>query len=356
MSQLLSPARLGPLLLPNRVVMAPMTRSRTIGDGWASASTATYYAQRASAGLIITEGAQISYRARGYIGTPGIHTAEQVAAWRMVTDAVHKAGGRIFLQLWHVGRVSHPFFQDGELPIGPSALPVEGDAFTSDGPVPIPVPRALDQSEIPALVEEFAAAARKAKAAGFDGVEIHGANGYLLDQFLRDGANQRSDAYGGSPAGRARLPLEVVEAVVGVWGTDRVGYRVSPWFGMYSMSDSNPAETFGHFASALAGRLAYLHVVEPVSGPGEIPLGQRLTAHLRERFGGTVIANGGYDAAIAEAVISRGSADLVAFGMPFIANPDLPERFARGAALAEPDASSIYGGGDQGYIDYPPLR
>lgn len=355
MSHLLSPAQLGALDLPNRVVMAPMTRSRAVGDGLSPPSTATYYAQRASAGLIVTEGTQISHGARGYIGTPGIHTAEQVAAWRAVTDAVHAQGGRIFLQLWHVGRVSHPDFQDGALPIGPSALPVDGEAFTSKGPKPVPVPRALEKSEMPALVEQFAQGARRAMEAGFDGVELHGANGYLLDQFLRDGANQRTDEYGGSPAGRSRLPLEVVEAVVGVCGADRVGYRVSPWFGLYSMSDSDPAATFGHFAAALSGKLAYLHVVEAVAGPGEVPAAQRLTGALRGTFGGPVIANGGYDRESAARAIETGTADFVSFGLPFIANPDLPVRFARGAALAQPDQATIYGGGDAGYVDYSPL-
>jgi N-ethylmaleimide reductase len=355
MQQFLSPARLGALDLPNRVVMAPMTRSRAIGDGIAPPSTATYYAQRASAGLIVTEGTQISHGARGYIGTPGIHTAEQVAAWRVVTDAVHAAGGRIFLQLWHVGRVSHPDFQHGALPIAPSALPVEGDAFTAEGPKPIPTPRALETHEMPALVDQFAQGARRAMEAGFDGVELHGANGYLLDQFLRDGANRRTDRYGGSPTGRARLPIEVVEAVVGVCGTERVGYRVSPWFGMYSMSDSDPAATFGHFAAALSGKLAYLHVVEPVAGRGEVPAARRLTGALRQAFGGPVIANGGHDRESAARAIEEGTADFVSFGLPFIANPDLPIRFARGAALAQPDQPTIYGGGDAGYIDYPPL-
>lgn len=355
MHESLAPVCLGEYELPNRIVMAPMTRARAAGDGLPTPSMAEYYAQRASAGLIITEGAQISHQARGYAATPGIHTAEQVAAWRTVTDRIRAHSGRAFLQLWHVGRVSHPFFQDGALPVGPSALAVEGDAFTPDGPVPIPVPRALELSEMSGIVEQFANGARHAMQAGFDGVEIHGANGYLLDQFLRDGANQRSDAYGGSPAGRARLALEVVEAVTAVCGTGRVGYRVSPWFSMYSMSDSDPAATYGFLADGLAGKLAYLHVVEPVSGPGSIPAGQRLTRIIRDRFAGPVIANGGYDAASADKAIATGEADLVSFGIPFIANPDLPARFERGAALAQPDQPTIYGGGDQGYIDYPPM-
>jgi N-ethylmaleimide reductase len=355
MQNLLSGARIGALELPNRVVMAPMTRARAIGDGIAPPATATYYAQRASAGLIITEGAQISHQARGSVWTPGIHLPEQVAAWQAVTSAVHEAGGRIFLQLWHVGRVSHPDFQDGGLPIAPSTIPAEGEAFTAEGFKPLPAPRALDIGEIPGVVEQYAHGARLALAAGFDGVEIHGANGYLLDQFLRDGSNRRGDAYGGSEAGRARLPLEVVEAVTAVWGADRVGYRMSPWFSMYSMSDSDPAATFGYLARALSGKLGYIHVVEPVAGPAEATVVRRLTPALRKAFGGITIANGGYDADRADNAIASGHADLVSFGVPFIANPDLPARFARSAPLAEPDQPSIYGGGEAGYIDYPPL-
>jgi N-ethylmaleimide reductase len=355
MQKLLSGARIGALELPNRIVMAPMTRARAIGDGIAPSSTATYYAQRASAGLIITEGAQISHQARGSVWTPGIHSPDQVAAWQAVTTAVHAAGGRIFLQLWHVGRVSHPDFQDGGLPIAPSSIPAEGEAFTAEGFKPLPAPRALDLGEMPGVIEQYAHGARLALAAGFDGVEIHGANGYLLDQFLRDGANRRGDAYGRTIAGRARLPLEVVEAVTAVWGPDRVGYRISPWFSMYSMSDSDPAATFGYFAAALSGKVGYLHIVEPIAGLAEVPAAQRLTPALRAAFGGVTIANGGYDAANAERAIASEYADLVSFGVPFIANPDLPARFAKSAPLAAPDQPSIYGGGEAGYIDYPPL-
>jgi len=353
MQHLLSGAQIGALELPNRVVMAPMTRARAIGDGIAPPSTAIYYAQRASAGLIISEGSQISHQARGSVWTPGIHTSAQVRAWQAVTAAVHAAGGRIFLQLWHVGRASHPDFQEGGLPIAPSALPVEGEAFTAEGMKPIPTPRALEIAEMPGVVEQYAHGATLAKEAGFDGVEIHGANGYLLDQFLRDGANRRGDAYGGTIENRARLPLEVVEAVTAVWGVGRVGYRISPWFPMYSMSDSDPAGTFGYFAKALSGKVGYLHVVEPIAGPAEVAATQRLTPALRAAFGGMTIANGGYDAASAENAIASGHADLVSFGVPFIANPDLPERFAKAAPLAEPNQATIYGGAEPGYIDYP---
>ena len=356
MQKLLSSYRLGTLELPNRIVMAPMTRSRAVGDGLPHSAAATYYAQRASAGLLITEGSQISYQARGYIRTPGIHLTEQVQRWKEVTDAVHAAGGHIFLQLWHVGRVSHPDFQDGGLPIAPSAIAAEGDAFTEEGPKPIPVPRALATEEMQDIVDQFAQAAERAKEAGFDGVELHGANGYLLDQFVRDGSNQRTDRYGGSVENRARLSLEVAEAVAGVWGVEKVGYRMSPAFSMYSMSDSDPAATFGHLASALSDKVAYLHVVEPVSGPAAVPDDQKLLPLLRQKFAGTLIANGGYDQALAEQAINEGKADLVAFGSLFIANPDLPQRFALGAPLAQPDSESIYGGEENGYVDYPSLE
>jgi len=356
LQQLLSPYQLGNLELPNRIVMAPMTRARAVGDGLPHDAAGTYYTQRASAGLIITEGSQISYQARGSIRTPGIHTDAQVKRWIAVTEAVHAAGGRIVLQLWHVGRASHPDFQDGGLPIAPSALPVEGDAFTAEGLKPIPVPRALETTEMQGIVDQYAQAARRAREAGFDGVEIHGANGYLLDQFLRDGSNQRADRYGGSVENRARLPLEVAEAVVAEWGVEKVGYRVSPAFSMYSMSDSDRAATFGYLAGALSGKIGYLHVIEPIAGPAEVPHAERITPLLRKKFEGTLIANGGYDQASAERAISGGGADLVAFGVPFIANPDLPRRFAEGAPLAQPDPESIYEGEENGYVDYPLLQ
>ena len=341
------------LTLPNRVVMAPMTRARAVGDGLPHPAAATYYAQRASAGLIITEGCQISHAARGYVRTPGIHSPDQIDAWRTVTDAVHAAAGRIFLQLWHVGRVSHPDFQDGHLPIAPSALAAEGSAFTAEGMKPLPVPRAIEEHEIPALVEEFRSAAANAQIAGFDGVELHGANGYLLDQFLRDGANQRSDRYGGSVENRLRFPLAVAEAVADVWGADRVGYRISPWFDAHSMSDSAPERTFGCLARRLGQlRLAYLHVVEPAGAEAA----RRLTPELKRLFAGPVIANGGYDRATAEACFAAGDADLVSFGAAFIANPDLPVRFGRNAPLNTPDLDTFYQGEERGYVDYPALE
>ena len=355
MAGLFDPVQVGSLAFSSRIAMAPMTRSRAGADGLPSASAPLYYAQRASAGLVITEGAQVSETARGYLFTPGIHSEAQVAAWRGVTDAVHAAGGVIFLQLWHCGRVSHPFFHDGELPGGPSALPVEGITFTDEGPQPVPTPRAFNLGEIAGLVDQFAQAASAAKRAGFDGVELHGANGYLLDQFLRDGSNRRGDAYGGSAENRARLPLEIVEAVTAEWAPERVSYRISPHFGMYSMSDSDPAATFSHLAGALSGKVGLLHVVEPVSGPARVAGPDRMLSHLRRLFGGAVIANGGYDRALAQAAIASGEADLVSFGMSFIANPDLPARLAEGHPLAEPIEATIYGGSDEGYIDYPAI-
>src|SRR5919198_3299241 len=248
---LLSPYHLGGLRLANRMVLSPMTRSRAIAGNVPSPLAPQYYVQRASAGFQITEASQVSPRGVGYIRTPGMHSSEQVAGWKQVTDAVHAAGGTIFAQLWHVGRVSHPDFHGGALPVAPSALPVEGGAFTQNGRVKIPTPRALAAHEIPGIVEQFRKAAENAKAAGFDGVELHGANGYLLDQFLRDGANQRTDAYGGSLENRTRFPLEVADAVIGVWGPQRVGYKLTPYFAGYSMSDSNPLETFAFIATEL---------------------------------------------------------------------------------------------------------
>jgi N-ethylmaleimide reductase len=354
---LFSPYRLGDLELSNRLVMSPMTRSRALDGNVPSSLAATYYAQRASAGLIITEATQVSPQGVGYIRTPGIHSAEQVAGWTTVTDAVHRAGGKIFAQLWHVGRVSHPDFHDGALPVAPSALPVDGEAFTTRGRTKLVTPRALETSEIPGIVEQFRTAAENAKAARFDGVELHGANGYLLDQFLRDGSNRRTDGYGGNLRNRARLPLDVAEAVIGVWGPRRVGYKLSPYFSGYSMSDSNPIETFSFIASELSRRgLLYLHVTEPVAGAAAASAGTaRATPILRDTFDGALIVNGGYDAGSGAAAIARGEADLVAYGVPFLANPDLPARYWRNAPLNSPDQATFYAGEEKGYIDYPAL-
>jgi N-ethylmaleimide reductase len=354
---LFSSHRLGDLELDNRMVLSPMTRSRAIEGNVPNPIAATYYAQRASAGLLITEASQVSPQGVGYIRTPGMHSPAQVAGWKKITDAVHQAGGTIFAQLWHVGRMSHPDFHNGALPVAPSALEVEGEAFTHNGKVQIVKPRALELHELPDIVGQFQTAAENAKAAGFDGVELHGANGYLLDQFLRDGSNRRTDAYGGSIQNRARFPLEVTEAVIDVWGAQRVGYKLAPHFAMFSMSDSNPVETFSYLAGQL-NRLGvgYLHIGEAIAGPMAAPAGTvRVTPILRDIFSGSVIVNGGYDARSGNAAIARGEADLVAFGVPFLANPDLPARYWKNAPLNSPDQSTFYSGEEKGYIDYPVL-
>lgn len=354
---LFAPYRMGDLTLPNRIVMAPMTRSRAGAADVPGPLTVTYYEQRASAGLIITEGSQVSPQGVGYMHTPGIYSEAQVAGWKQVTDAVHRAAGRIFIQLWHVGRVSHPDFLDGALPVAPSALPVEGSVHTPGGKKPIQVPRALETDEIPGIVGQFRHAAENAKAAGFDGVEIHGANSYLLDQFLRSGSNKRTDQYGGSLENRARLPLEVTKAVIKVWGGDRVGYRISPHFTANSMSDANPRETFSHFTKELKNTgVGYLHLIEALGGRFEaVPPEARMGPALRKIFGRTLMLNGGYDLRTGNDTIARGEADLIAFGVPFIANPDLPERLRQNAPLNEADVGTFYGGGVKGYTDYPAL-
>ena len=352
-----SPYRLADLALENRFVMAPMTRSRAVDGHVPSPHAATYYAQRASAGLIVTEATQVSPQGVGYIRTPGLHSPEQVAGWKKITEGVHRVGGTIFAQLWHVGRVSHPDFHGGELPVAPSAIAPDGEVFTTRGKTKIVTPRALETHEIPGIVDQFKRGAENAKAAGFDGVELHGANGYLLDQFLRDSANRRTDAYGGSIQNRARFPLEVAEAVVGVWGASRVGYKISPNGTLYSMWDSDPLRTFSYLATELNHfGLGYLHVFEPIAGPGAIPADvPRALPALRKLFKGTLIANGGYDARSGNAAIANRDADLVAFGVPFLANPDLPLRYLRGAPLNAPDPATFYAGEEKGYIDYPAL-
>ncbi len=342
---LFTPVELGGIQLPSRIVMAPMTRSRATGNA-PNCIMATYYLQRASAGLIITEATQVSPQGVGYLDTPGIHNYDQIAGWRNVTDAVHTAGGRIFVQLWHVGRVSHPSYQPGgTLPVAPSAICPQGEVMTAEGMKPFVTPRALEMEEIPGIVDQFARAAVNAKAAGFDGAEIHAANGYLLDQFLRDGTNKRTDQYGGSAENRARLLLEVTAAVCEVLGVARVGVRISPDDTFNDMHDSDPVTTFGT-AARLLNKIhpAYLHVVE----------GQFNCALLRREFAGLYMANGAYDFARGNIALTSGAADLIAFGMPFIANPDLPWRFANKVALAEADAGKLYGGDKHGYTDYPP--
>ena len=353
--KLLTPLKLGPYELPNRLSMSAMTRCRAIAGSVPTPLAAVYYAQRASAGLIVTEATQVTSMGQGYPNTPGIYSDEQVKGWIKITDAVHQAGGRIFLQLWHVGRVSLPDYHGGKLPVAPSALPVSGHLHTpSFEQKDIVTPRALELSEIPGVVAQFKKGAENAMAAGFDGVEIHGANGYLLEQFTKSGSNHRADAYGGSLENRLRFPLEVVDAVVSVWGADRVGYRVSPYFDGYSMTDANPVETYIRLAEELDKRkLAYLCVKEGPASPeeGETPL----TPLLRKVFHQAYMVNQGFNAETGEAILEKGGADIVAYGTAFLANPDLPERFKQKAALNPMDPSTFYGGGEKGYTDYPKL-
>jgi N-ethylmaleimide reductase len=356
---LFEPLSLGRLTLPNRVLMAPMTRCRAGEGNVPTALMATYYAQRASAGLIISEATQVAPEGVGFLDTPGIHTEAQVEGWRRVTDAVHAASGRIVLQLWHVGRMSHPLFQpEGRDPVAPSAIAATGEIFTREGTKPLPVPRALETDEVSVIVRQFADGAARAKRAGFDGVEIHAANGYIIDQFLRDGSNVRTDRYGGSLENRLRFLVEVTSAVCEAWGDAAgVGVRVNP-SNVGAMQDSAPDVTFPTAAAALSAfGLAYLHVLEfpaghPWASTDEQP--RRLPA-LRRVIGGAVIASGGYDGASAEAVLARGHADAVAFGQLFIANPDLPARLRRHVRPASPDPETFYSGDQRGYTDYPAL-
>ena len=355
---LFSPVRVGAIELANRVVMAPLTRNRARPEDDAPiALHAEYYGQRATAGLIITEASQITPEGKGYAWTPGIYSPAQVAGWKAVTEAVHAKGGRIFIQLWHVGRVSHTSLQpNGQAPVSASAIAAGGKTFDGTGFVDTSVPRALETEEIPRLLADYAHAVGCARAAGFDGVEIHAANGYLLDQFLHDGANRRTDAYGGSIENRARLLGEVIAAVVGAWDKDHVGIRISPFSGANGVHDSDPMALFGHVVDLIdAAGLAYLHMVEgKTGGSRDLAPGQSIDA-LRRRFHGPFIANNGYDRRMALDAVADGHADLIAFGKPFIANPDLVERLRRDAPLNEPDPATFYGGGAKGYTDYPQL-
>ncbi len=355
---LFEPVRMGPYRLSNRIVMAPLTRSRAQSDGVATALMAEYYAQRASAGLIVAEGTNISAQARGYALTPGLYTDEQVQAWKAVTSAVHARGGRIFPQLWHVGRMSHPSLQPGgALPVAPSALCPEAAVFTAAGFEPCVTPRALELSEIPAIIEQYRRAARNALAANFDGVEIHAANGYLLEQFLRDSTNRRVDEYGGSRENRARLLLEVVEAVTRECGAEYVGVRLSPLNGGNGAElDSDPPGTYGYVVERLSRLgLAYLHVIEGATqGAREVPGGFDLQV-LRQSFKGLYMANNGYDLELALQARKRDRADLISFGRLFIANPDLVERLRSRAPLNVPERRTYFGGDARGYTDYPTL-
>lgn len=349
---LFKPFQLGDLMLTNRMVMAPMTRNRADESGVPTASMAIHYGQRATAGLIIAESTPVSATGVGYPLTPGIYTDAQMMGWRAVVNAVHTGGGRIFLQLQHCGRISHPSLQpDAALPLAPSALRPVGQAVTNTGMQDYVTPRTLEKSEITGVVHTFQQAAKLARQAGFDGVEVHGANGYLIDQFLRDGSNHRTDAYGGTPQGRLRLLNEILDAVCAIWPSERVGVRLSPENGFNSMSDSNPQMHFEYVAAQLRPRrLAYLHVLE-----GDMLSGARALNYLalRTQFGGTYIANNGYDQARARAAIDNNAADLIAFGTPFLANPDLVRRYRETLPLNSADVTTFYQGGDVGYLDYP---
>lgn len=359
MSKLFTSTMVGPYRLSHRVVMAPLTRMRSDPGDIPSELMVEYYNQRASkGGLIVSEASPVSIRGNGYAGAPGIYSDTQIAGWRRVTDAVHARGGRIFQQLWHVGRQSHVDLQpNGDAPVAPSAIAAEGYAYSKRGEVPFSMPRALALHEILGIIEEFRSGAERAVRAGFDGVEIHGANGYLPDQFLQDGTNKRTDEYGGPIENRARFMLEVTQAAISVWGADRVGVRIAPSGTYGSMSDSDPAATFGYVTTQLDRLgIAYLHVVEPrIKGIEEVAKGQAPIAaqHLRPKFSKTLIAAGGFTPASADAVVAAGDADLVAFGRHFISNPDLPERIRQGLPLTRYDRSTFYGGDARGYTDYP---
>ncbi len=360
-TNLFSPVKLGAHTLQNRIVMAPMTRLRAVNSIPNSVMT-TYYTQRASAGLIVTECTMVSPLSNGYINCPGIYSQEQVEGWKQVTQAVHGKGGKIFLQLWHSGRVSHPSLLNGELPIAPSAVASEGSLHTPIGKVTLEKPRALETHEIPDIVDQFRQGAVNAMAAGFDGVELHGAFGYLIDQFLQDGSNQRTDKYGGSLENRARFLLEVVEAVTSVWGGEKVGIKLSPSNTFYGMKDSDSLGTFSYVINQLNPfNLAYIHLMEP----NEVDLANRQVLNpvlpiFRPIYQGTIITNGGYNQQTGNNVLSAGDADLVSFGKLFISNPDLPQRFQVEADLNTPNPKTFYGQGDNnlsvGYTDYPFLE
>ncbi len=355
-TKLFEPFKLGPLTLPNRLVMAPLTRNRAVAGLVPNPLAVEYYGQRASAGLLITEASQISQQGQGYQDTPGIYSKEQVAGWRKVTDGVHARGGRIYIQIWHVGRISHVALQaNNQAPVAPSAIRANGKTFVGGTFADVSEPRTLTLEEIPGIIDSFKRATTNALAAGFDGVEIHGANGYLLDQFAKDGTNKRNDGYGGSIENRARLMLEVAKAVATEAGAERTGIRISPVTPSNDISDSNPQPLFDHIVDGLAAlKLVYLHVVEGATG-GPRDIAPFDYGSLRKRFSGAYIANNGYDFDLATKVLAANEADLIAFGKPFLANPDLVERYRSGAPLNVPDKATFYGGSAKGYTDYPVL-
>ncbi|HUN94741.1 MAG TPA: alkene reductase [Bradyrhizobium sp.] len=348
--------KLGKLTLPNRLVMAPLTRNRALAGLVPSPLAIEYYGQRASAGLLISEATQVSQQGQGYQDTPGIYSKEQVVGWRKITDHVHEHGGRIFLQAWHVGRISHTSLQpNGGAPVAPSAIRAKTKTYVNNAFTDVSEPRALELSEIPGIIDSYKRGAANAIEAGFDGVEVHGANGYLLDQFARDGTNKRTDAYGGSIENRARLMLEASKAIVDEIGAERTGIRISPVTPANDASDSNPQPLFDYIVDQLnALKLVYIHVIEGATG-GPRDIAPFDYDSLRKRFKGAYIANNGYDFELATKVLAANEADLIAFGKPYIANPDLVERLKKGAPLNEPDRATFYGGGAKGYTDYPTL-
>lgn len=350
MPGLFDPIHIGAIQAENRIVMAPLTRMRAFDQRIPSALSQEYYVQRASAGMILTEATAVTPQGVGYPNTPGIWSDEHIEGWRRINAAVHAAGGKMVLQMWHVGRISDPIYLDGELPVAPSAIAAEGHVATIRPYKPYVVPRALETDEIPGIVEDFRQAAENAKRAGFDGVEVHAANGYLFDQFLHDGSNQRTDQYGGSIANRARFLLETVDAVLTVWPADRVGVHFNTMSNAHSMQDSDPQALFGYVAEQLDSRkLAFVFVREALDTP------QRILPIIRKTFRGVVIANDGLTRDSAEQLLADGEADAVSFGRMYIANPDLVERLRRGAPLNELNGSTIYGAGAEGYTDYPVL-
>ena len=349
MPSLFDPLAVGELTLPNRILLAPLTRTRAGETRIPNAMMAEYYRQRATAGLIITEGVPVTPMGVGYAGVPGVWSGEQVEGWKGVTKAVHDAGGRIFMQIWHVGRISDPVFLDGRVPVAPSAIAPNGHVSLVRPEKPYVTPRALETAEVAGVVEAFRQGARNAQAAGFDGVELHGANGYLLDQFLQDGSNHRTDQYGGSIENRARLMLECADAAISVWGPGRVGMHLAPRGDSHSMGDSDPAATFGYVARELGKRKIAFLCAREAEGPDS--LGPRLKA----AFGGVYVANEKFTAETAQTALDAGWADAVAFGKAFLANPDLPARLRAGAPLNPPDPSTFYAAGPEGYIDYPSL-
>jgi len=350
MKTLFDPVQLGELSLPNRIIMSPLTRCRAAAGRVPNALMAEYYTQRATAGLIISEATSVMAMGVGYPDTPGIWSEAQVAGWRLVTDAVHKAGGRMILQLWHVGRISDPYYLDGKQPIAPSAIAAKGEVSLLRPKRPFVVPRALERDEIPAIIEAYRTGAKNAKRGGFDGVEVHGANGYLLDQFLQSSTNQRTDDYGGSIENRARLLLEVTDAAISVWGAGRVGVHLAPRGDFHDMGDNDPAATFGYVAKELGKRhIAFIFTREHFNAPA-------ITPELKKAFGGPLITNEQLTKDSATQLIRQGIADAAAFGKAYIANPDLVNRFRRDAPLNELDMTTLYGGGAKGYTDYPTLE